>query len=100
MKLGLLVTTDRFPGLARGIAEAAVAKGHEVVLFATDEGTRLLRDPGYAALAAVAGVSMAFCDHSMQRHGGRPPGLPAAVRSGSQFDNAVMFDDADKVIVL
>lgn len=100
MKLGILVTTERSLELVRGLTLAALAKGHTVAIFTTDEGTRLLKDAGYAALASREGVAMAFCDHSMRRHGGRPAGLPEAIRGGSQFDNAVMYNDSDKVIVL
>ena len=48
MRLGILVTTDRSPEIVRGITLAALAKGHTVTIFATDEGTRLLGDAGIA----------------------------------------------------
>ena len=100
MKLGIMVTTDRHLGQIRGITQAALAKGHSVAIFATDAGARLLANRQFSALSALPGVTMAYCDHSALRHGGRPAGLPAAVVSGSQFENAVMTTESDKVLVL
>ena len=50
MKLGILVNSDRNLEAITGMTRAALAKGHEVLLFAMDDGTRLLR-PGYVARA-------------------------------------------------
>ena len=100
MKLGIMVTTDRHLEQVRGITRAAIAKGHSVRIFATDEGAKLLADPQFSALSALPGVSMSYCDHSAQPFGGRPAGLPEAIAQGSQFENAVMNSESDKVIVL
>ena len=100
MKLGIMVTTDRHLRQIRGIAQAALAKGHTVSIFVTDEGTRLLANHRFAALSALPGVVMSYCDHSARDLGGRPAGLPEIIASGSQFENAVMASESDKVIVL
>lgn len=100
MKLGIMVTTDRHLAQIRGITQAALAKGHTVAIFATDEGAKLLADDQYSSLSALAGVTMNYCDHSAARYGGRPAGLPEAITQGSQFENAIMNSESDKVIVL
>jgi len=100
MRLGILVTTDRYLVQIRGITQAALAKGHAVAIFATDDGTKLLTNHQFSSLSSLPGVSMSFCDLSAQRHGGRPADLPEAIASGSQFENAVMASVSDKVIVL
>lgn len=100
MKLGLMVTTGRFPDLVRGLAAAAIARGHGVTIFATDDGVRLLHAPAWAAWAASPELAISYCAQSMERSGGRPAGLPSAIRAGSQFDNALMLSEADRVIVL
>jgi predicted peroxiredoxin len=100
MKLGIMVTTDRHLRQVRGITQAAIAKGHTVVIFATGEGTKLLADHQFPALGALPGVRLSFCEHSAQPHGGRPAGLPEAIVSGSQFDNAIMVSESDRVIML
>ncbi len=100
MKLGILVNTDRHPETVLGLTDAALGKGHEVVIFAMDDGTRLLTQQSFAALCGRTGVSMAFCDHSAQKLGVSTGGLGKAVVSGSQYDNASMMHDCDKVVVL
>ena len=100
MNLGIMVTTDRHLAQIRGITEAALAKGHSVEIFATDEGTRLLADRRFSSLSALAGVTIGYCEHSAARHGGRPAGLPEAIAPGSQYENAIMSVESDRVIVL
>jgi len=100
MKLGILVNTDRHLDDVVGITKAAVSKGHEVILFAMDDGTRLLEKPDYTDLSRLQGVTMSFCDHSAQKIGVKTDGVPEAIVCGSQYNNAAMDHDADKVIVL
>ena len=100
MKLGILVTTDRHLDHVLGLAKAAVAKGHEVMMFNMDAGTRLLGNPDFRALCTTKGVSMSFCDHSAGHENVSKEGLPAEIVCGSQFNNANMMHDADKVINL
>lgn len=100
MKLGILVNTDRHPGAVAGIARAAAAMGHEVIIFTMDEGTKLFGDPAYAGLCEVEGIRMSFCSHNAEKLGVGTEGLPGAIVCGSQYDNASMNHEADKVIVL
>jgi hypothetical protein len=65
-----------------------------------DSGTRLLADPGCAGLSALPGVSMSVCEHSAAAHGIARDGVPAQIVWGSQYHNAVMTHDADRVLVL
>ena len=95
-----MVTSDRLAVQAVGLVRAAVARGDAVTVFATDAGARLLRAPEFVALAALPGVGMSYCGHSADRLGGRPPGLPAAIHEGSQFENSIMVDETDRLIVL
>ena len=100
MRLGILVTTERMPQRVAGLARAALAGGHAVRIFATDVGTRLLTDPRVSSLGALPGVTMSYCEVSLRLHGGRPEGLPPVIQSGSQLENALMYAESDKVIVL
>jgi predicted peroxiredoxin len=83
-----------------GLATAAVSKGHQVLLFTMDEGTRLLEISSYAELCKLPGVAISVCEHSASQHGVQAKGLPKEVVWGSQYHNAVMVHDADRVIVL
>lgn len=100
MKLGILVTTDRHAGDVLGLAKAAISKGHEVIVFNMDAGTKLLKDPSFAGLCETKGVKMSFCDHSAKREQVTTEGISEEIVCGSQYNNAVMMHDADRVINL
>ncbi len=100
MKLGIFVNTDKNMEAVQGITKAALAKGHTVILFNMDEGTKLVGTPQYAELCKTPGVTVGFCDHSAKHIGVTSEGLPKEIVCGSQYNNAVMHHDADKVIVL
>lgn len=100
MMLGIIVNTDRHIIHLAGIARAAQAKGHEVNIFLTDAGTRLLHDPAVRELALLKGVMISFCVHSANKIGIAFEGIDSAIIAGSQVNNAIMNHYADKVIVL
>ncbi len=100
MNLGILVNTDKNLDSILGITKSALAKGHTVSIFSMDAGTKLLGNPSFTSLCKTEGVKMAFCDHSAKHLNSPTEGLPAEIVCGSQFDNANMNHDADKVIVL
>lgn len=100
LKLGILVNTDRHLAAITGMTRAALAKGHEVLLFAMDDGTRLLANPGYIALCQLPGVKMSFCQESATRKGVSFDILPEAIAAGSQLQHAMMAQQADRMIVL
>ena len=100
MKLGILVNTDKHLGHLLGLAAAATAKEHEVLIFAMDRGVRLLENGSFTELAGRPGVSVNVCDHSAETHGILTQGISAAVVFAGQFENAMMVNKADKLIVL
>ena len=100
MKLGILVNKDRHLGHILGLAAAARRKNHEVVIFAMDQGVRLLDDEDFAALGGLDGVSLSFCSHSAREHGVETEGRPEGVTIGSQLNNAMMAQAVDRMIVL
>ena len=100
MKLGILVNTDKHLAHIIALTQAAVAKGHEVTIFAMDEGTRLFADPRYTGLSRLAGVTMSVCQHSAEAIGVTLAGLPPEISCGSQLQNAMMHHAADRVVVL
>ena len=100
MKLGMLINTAKHVDDVVGICRAALAKNHQVILFAMDEGTRLLENNAFVALAGLDGVSMSLCDHSAKISGVNTEGLPPQIVCASQLNNAMMNHNADRVIVL
>jgi predicted peroxiredoxin len=99
-RLGILVNSDRHLNHLLGISRAALAKGHEVIVFVMDGGTRLLHDPNLQQLTELTGLTMSLCDHSAKHHGVDTSALPAKVVRGSQLNNAMLNHQADRVIVL
>jgi len=100
MKLGILANTEDHPDAVVGIINAALAKGHEVIIFIMDAGTRLLGRPSFQELSVRQKIIVSFCEHSAQELGVPFDMLPEAIVRGSQYDNATMLHEADKVIVL
>ncbi|MBI5025816.1 MAG: hypothetical protein HZC12_03620 [Nitrospirae bacterium] len=100
MKLGIFVNTDRHPADVIGLTKAAVSKGHEVIIFTMDDGVKLLENPSFTALCNVSGVSMSYCDHNAMGKGINKAAIPEKIVCGSQYNNATMNHDADRVIVL
>jgi predicted peroxiredoxin len=100
MKLGILVNTDKHLAEISGITRAASEQGHEVVIFSMDDGTRLLEEAGFVTLAELSNVEISFCDHSAIDLAVKKEGLPDNIESSSQYNNAAMNHNADKVIVL
>lgn len=100
MTLGILITKTSNLKHAAGIAHAASAKGHNVNMFLMDGAVRLLMDEDLAKLSAMQGISVYYCALNANQLCIDKPGIPSTVKSGSQYNNAKMFHDSDKVINL
>ncbi len=100
MKLGILVNTDKHLAHILGLAAAATEKNYEVMIFAMDQGVRLLEDGAFTKLAGRQGVSVVVCDHSTKAQGVVTEGMGGAIVMAGQFENAMMINKADKLIVL
>ena len=100
MKLGIHIKTDRHLEQVMGIVNAAVSKGHEVLIFTMAGGERLLENPKYANLCKNPKVKMSYCDHDATHLGIKKDLIPAEIACGSQYNNAVIVYEADRVIVL
>lgn len=100
MKLGILVNTDRHLADIIGMSNAAVNKGHEVIIFVMDEGAKLLENQVFTKLAKIKGIAMSFCDYNAKGFAISKEGIPCEVDCGSQYNNARMMHEANRVIVL
>lgn len=92
-RLGILVNTDKYRDDVVGIVKAAREKGHDVSIFMMDDGTLLASD-----LCGDIGdaAELTYCDHSAEARGVKDV---EGATAGSQFQNAVMAHEADKVVV-
>ena len=100
MKLGILVNTANYLDQLSGLTRAAVSQGHQVIIFVMDEGTKLLPEPAFVELSGLQGVEASFCDHSAKELGVDTSSVPDRIIAGSQYNNASMNHQADKVLVL
>lgn len=100
MKLGILINTDRHVNHVTELVKAALARGHEVIIFTMDSGTKLLGHDDIRKLCGLKGVRMSFCDFNARGYAIAKDGLPPEIICGSQYDNALMVNEADRVIVL
>jgi predicted peroxiredoxin len=100
MKLGILVNTEDHYHDIIGLTKAAVERGHGVFIFTMDVGVRLFRNSEYSNLCYLRGVKMSYCDHNAKMFEAATEEIPEAISRGSQYDNAMMHHECDKVIVL
>jgi hypothetical protein len=96
----MLVNTDKHLGDIIGITKEALSRGHEVSIFTMDSGTKLLESDEYLALCQMERVRIAFCSHSAGKEGLATGSVPRHITCGSQFDNALMSNESDVVVVL
>ena len=66
------------------------------------DGAKLLENPAFTGLCKTPnGVKMSFCDHNATGNWGfHKEVIPQDIVCGSQYNNAVMVNEADRVIVL
>ncbi|MBF0345787.1 MAG: DsrE family protein [Nitrospirae bacterium] len=100
MTIGLLVTRDGFKEDIIGLTKAASGKGHKVIIFMMDDGIRHSQDKDVVALKDLSGVTMSLCDHSAKLRNVTEDMIPAGIIAGSQYQNAVMNQDSDRVILI
>lgn len=100
MKLGILINSDRHAEDVKGLTLAAIRQGHEVSLFFTADGIRLLQDRSIADLCGEGGVAMSYCEHSAEMREVPLDGCDNRILCGSQHNYAEMQHEADRVIVL
>ncbi len=100
MKLGILINTDSCLDEVMGITKEAVSRGHEVIIFTMDAGTRFLQNSSFIDMSGWDGVTMTVCDHSAKNIDVNTENLHPEIALAGQFNNAEMNADAEKVIVL
>jgi hypothetical protein len=96
-QLGILITKNADLDHIAGVVKAAIQAGHPVRIFVTDEGVQFTRDPKFLELLDLDGVEVAVCDHMCDVLGVKEKA--ADIIYGSQYDNAGMLHDSERVLV-
>ena len=100
MELGILVNTTENKPHILGFVQAALGKGWTARLFVMDEGVRLLEEPEFTGLADLENVIMSFCEYNARQLGIDLEKIERKIKRGTQLNNAVLCNKADRVLVL
>jgi peroxiredoxin family protein len=98
MQLGIVATRDQFGARLVGLASAAAARGWSCRCFLTDRGVMHIHSAPFLALARSGKIRVDVCEYSWERYG--DGSHPDGVTMSSQYQNAELAHQCDKVIVL
>lgn len=98
MKLGIVATHESAQPQVEGLAAAAAARGWECRCFLTESGVKLARSAALAVLTAAGKLRLDVCEHSWHHHGGTD--APAGANMGTQFQNAQLANECDRVVAI
>jgi peroxiredoxin family protein len=95
--LGIMVTKYANLEHIAGVTKAARKAGHRVTIFMTDEGVKFTTDARFLELLKMDGVAIAVCEYSCEQLGMHDK--TDGIGYGSQYDNAGMLHDSERVLV-
>lgn len=95
--LGILITKHANLEHIAGATRAARKAGHPVAIFLNDEGVKFTKDPKFLELLNVEGVDITVCEHSCERIGLHDK--TGGISYGSQYNNAGMLHDSERLLV-
>ena len=98
MQLGIVASHESAGPHLEGLAAAAAARGWACRCFLTDSAVRLARSPRLAELARSGAIRLDVCEHSWEHFDGGA--APEGARMGTQFQNAELARECDRLLVL
>jgi len=96
MRLGILIINSAYKDFILPVLRAASMRGDQVEIFIMDEGCPITGDPEFQELARGKDVRSTICDLNRRQRGME---APLEVKIGSQFDNARMVHECEKILV-
>jgi len=96
MRFGILIIDAAYRDFILQVLRAAEKRGDQVDIFIMDEGCPITEDPEFKELAEGKDVSTTICDLNRRQRGIE---APLEVKIGSQFDNARMVHECEKILV-
>ena len=100
MQLGMLITEATHADNIVAITKAALQRGHSVRLFMADDGVHLVKNGGVMALRKLENVEVSLCDYSANKRNLGDSDIPEGVIKGTQYQNSLMHNECDKILVL
>lgn len=98
MLVGIVASSEGSGPQLEGLASAAAARGWPCRCFLTDSAVKLASSGRLLELARSGALRVDVCEHSWQQFGAGP--IPAGANAGSQFQNAELVRECDRVVVL
>jgi fructose/tagatose bisphosphate aldolase len=95
--LGIMITKYANLEHITGVTKAARKAGHPVMIFMTDEGVKFTKDAKFLELLKMDGVDISVCDHSCERLDIHDK--TEGIGYGSQYNNAGMLHDSERILV-
>jgi hypothetical protein len=95
--LGIMITKYENLDHIAGVVKAARKAGHPVQIFMTDAGVKFTKDPKFLELLKADGVEISVCDHSCEKQSVHDK--TDGISYGSQYNNACMLHDCERVLV-
>ncbi len=99
MQIGMLITEATHADKIVAISKAALKKGHSVRLFMTDEGVNLAKNSEVMDLRNLENVEVSLCDFSAKKRNIGDSDVPEGVTKGTQYQNSLMHNECDKILV-
>jgi hypothetical protein len=98
MRIGIVAAHESAQAHVEGLAAAAAARDWPCRCFLTDSGVKVALSPRLRALAASGAVRVHVCEHSWHQHA--EGATPEGIEPGSQFQNAELARECDRVVVM
>ncbi len=99
MKIGILITQTPQANKIVEITKEAVKRGHSVSLFMTDDGIYLVKNCAVTDLRKLENVDMSLCNYSAKGRYLDEKEIPEGIINGTQYQNALLHSECDKVLV-
>ncbi|MBN2655271.1 MAG: DsrE family protein [Nitrospirae bacterium] len=99
MQIGFLVINLKYAESIFELADASLVRGHSIRIFMTDEGVKLIENKKMHNYAPMQKTHISFCSHSAKNHNINTSMLPEGISPSTQYQNALMHNECDRVLV-
>ncbi len=99
MDIGIFVTQDKYANKIVDITRSALKRGYQVKVFMTDSGVKLVRNNDFTDLRNNDNISISLCDFSARAMKVEESEIAEGIIMGTQFQNASIHSDCDKILV-
>ncbi|MDX9714681.1 MAG: hypothetical protein RBT37_04545 [Dissulfurispiraceae bacterium] len=99
MQIGFLIINPEFVDSIFELLEASLKRGHSIRVFMTDAGVKLLENKLMLIHASSLKIQINFCSHSAKKHHVDTSILPKEMVPSTQYQNALMHNECDRVLI-